>query len=86
MWKWQHIAPTTNVPIKTRGLILNICFSVIFSIPNESNETINNAGQNHIAPIRGSKQANLTTIFTPHNGFIKRQRLRIETYLIEQIM
>jgi len=45
---------------------MEVCFSVIFIIPKESKETINNAGQNHIAPIRGSKQANLNKIFTPH--------------------
>ena len=46
---------------------MEVCFSVIFIIPKESKETINNAGQNHIAPIRGSKQANLNKIFTPPN-------------------
>ena len=44
---------------------MEVCFSVIFIIPKESKETINNAVQNHIAPIRGSKQANLNKIFTP---------------------
>ena len=45
---------------------MEVCFSVIFIIPKESKETINNAGQNHIAPIRGSKQANLNKILPPN--------------------
>ena len=43
-------------------------------MPNESRETINNAEQNHIAPIRGSKQANLITIFTPPEWFHKKTK------------
>ena len=56
---------------------MEVCFSVIFIIPKESKETINNAGQNHIAPIRGSKQANLNKIFTPPYTFRDSQWSRI---------